>query len=239
MSNIYKTSGFANTDSKSYDVGLRSYMQRVYSLMALALFVTAAVSFFSAQSDSLMRAIHFSPLRWVVMFAPLIFVFVFYSKINNISANSAKNYLWIFSSLMGLSLSYIFLAYTGVSIVRTFLITSSMFGAMSFYGYVTKKDLSSWGSFLLMGLIGLIIASIVNIFLQSSAMDFAISFIGVIVFTGLTAYDTQKIKNIYYNIANNSDAATIQKFAIMGALNLYIDFINLFLMLLRFFGERR
>lgn len=226
------------SSSKTFDAGLRSYMQRVYNLMSLALFITAITAFITANVPAIFHTIHGSPLKWLVMFAPLAFVFFFSAKINSISANTAKNYLWIFSLLMGLSLSYIFVIYSAQSIARVFFITSIMFGSMSYYGYVTKKDLSSWGSFLIMGVIGIIIASIINIFLQSSAMDFAISFIGVIIFTALTAYDTQKIKNLYYQLSN-SDSSSIQKSAIMGALSLYMDFINLFIMLLRFFGERK
>ncbi len=238
MSSNYKTSSFSKVNNLSFDVGLRSYMQRVYAFMSMALFLTAAVSFFASQSSELMRTIHFTPLRWLVMFAPLGFVIFFGVKINSMSSNAAKNCLWGFSALMGLSLSYIFLAYTGISIIRIFLISACMFGATSFYGYVTKKDLTSFGSFLIMGLIGIIIASIVNIFMQSSALEFAISVIGVFVFLGLVAYDTQRAKNMYYQVAS-ADSATIQKSAIMNALSLYMDFINLFLMLLRLFGERR
>jgi len=238
MSNIYRTSSSSKVNSKSFDAGLRSHMQKIYSLMSLALFVTAAIAFFASKSTELMQFIHFTAFRWVVMLAPLAFVFIFASKIQSMSATAAKNCLWGFSALMGLSLSYILLAYTGVSVVRVFLITACMFGATSFYGYITKRDLTNFGSFLIMGLIGIIIASIVNIFMQSSALHFAISILGVIIFTGLAAYDTQKAKNMYYQVAS-SDAATIQKAAIMCALSLYMDFINLFIMLLRLIGERR
>jgi FtsH-binding integral membrane protein len=238
MSNTYRTSSFSKVNSTDFDAGLRSYMQRIYSLMSLALFVTAAVAFFTSQSAELMKFIHFTGFRWIVMFAPLVFVFIFAAKINSLSASAAKNCLWAFSALMGLSLSYILLAYTGLSVVRVFLITACMFGSTSLYGYVTKKDLTSFGSFLMMGLFGLIIASIINIFMQSSALHFAISILGVIIFTGLAAYDTQKAKNMYYQVAS-SDAASIQKTAIMCALSLYMDFINLFIMLLRLIGERR
>jgi uncharacterized protein len=229
-------SSFAS-NTASYDAGLRSYMQKVYNNMGIALAISGFVSFFVANSPALMQAIFGSPLKWVALLAPLGFVFFLGAKINKIPATTARNYLWIFSGLMGLSLAPIFLAYTGASIAKTFFITASVFGAMSLYGYTTKKDLSSWGSFLIMGLIGLIIASLVNLFLQSSALDFALSAIGVLIFTGLTAYDTQKIKTMYYQIANSSEA--ISKAATMGALSLYMDFINLFLMLLRFFGDRR
>jgi len=238
MSNIYRSSSFSTVNSKSSDAGLRSYMQRIYTLMSLALFITAIIAFFVSNNNELMRVIHATNLKWVVMLAPLGFVFIFASKIHSMSAAAAKNCLWAFSALMGLSLSYLLLVYTGHSVVRVFLITSCMFGVTSFYGYVTKKDLTGWGSFLMMGLIGVIIASIVNSFMQSSALDFAISIIGVIVFTGLTAYDTQKAKNMYYQVASG-DSSTIQKVAVMSALSLYMNFINLFIMLLRLFGDRR
>jgi hypothetical protein len=171
------------------------------------------------------------------MLAPLGFVFFFSYKLNSISAETAKTYLWIYSALMGVSLATIFVVYTGTSIARVFFITASTFGAMSLYGYSTKKDLSGFGSFLIMGLIGLMIASLVNIFLKSSAMEFALSVIGVFIFIGLTAYDTQRIKQSYYQFAGNDEM--VGKAAVMGALSLYMDFINLFIMMLRFFGDRR
>ena len=233
-----KTVSFASAASNvSYDASLRQYMVKIYNFMSIALAISGAIAFLVASSPALMQAIFGTPLAWVVMLAPLGFVFFFTYKLNSISAATAKSYLWIYSALMGLSLSTIFIAYTGASIARVFFITASTFGAMSLYGYSTKKDLTGMGSFLTMGLIGLIIASIVNIFLKSSAFEFAISAIGVLIFIGLTAYDTQRIKQNYYQFSGNDEATG--KMAVIGALNLYMDFINLFIMMLRFFGDRK
>jgi hypothetical protein len=229
-------SSFASTSSVSYDAGLREYMLKVYNNMGFALVISGLVSFFVSNSPGLMQAIFGTPLQWVVLLAPIGFVFFFGAKINKISASSAQNYLWIFSGLMGLSLAPLFTIYTGASIAKCFFITASLFGTMSLYGYTTKKDLTAMGSFLMMGLIGIILASLVNLFLKSSGLDFAVSILGVIIFTGLTAYDVQRIKSMYYNFADNE---SISKAATMGALSLYMDFINLFIMMLRFFGDRR
>ena len=177
-----------------------------------------------------------SPLMWVVMLAPLGFVFYLSARINTMSVSAAQTTFWIFSAIMGLSLSSILLVYTGMSVTRVFFICSATFGSMSIYGYTTKRDLTKLGSFLMMGLIGIIIASIVNIFMQSSMMYFVISILGVLIFVGLTAYDTQKIKNMY---AASDTGEIMGKKAVMGALTLYLDFINLFIMLLRLFGQRR
>ncbi|MEB2847609.1 BAX inhibitor (BI)-1/YccA family protein [Rhizobiales bacterium RZME27] len=221
------------------DQGLRSYMLKVYNLMALGLAITglAAYGTYTAalNSPAFAQAMYGSPLRWVVMLAPIALVFFLSFRIHKMSVSAAQTTFWIYAALMGLSLSSIFLVYTGQSIVQTFFVTAASFGALSLYGYSTKKDLSAMGSFLIMGLFGLIIASIVNIFLASSALGFAISAIGVLIFAGLTAYDTQKIKEMYYE---GNDAATTGRMAIMGALTLYLDFINLFLFLLRFMGNR-
>jgi hypothetical protein len=173
---------------------------------------------------------------WIVMLSPLGFVLALSFGINRMSPSMAQAVFWGFSAVMGLSLAHIFLSYTGTSIARVFFITSGTFAGMSLYGYTTKRDLTGLGSFMFMGLIGIIIASIVNMFLQSSAMHFVISVIGVLVFVGLTAYDTQKIKSMY---AESDGSETASKKAIMGALTLYLDFINLFMMLLRLFGDRR
>jgi FtsH-binding integral membrane protein len=181
------------------------------------------------------QAIYLSPLKWVVMLAPLAAVFFLSFRIQKMSASAAQTTFWVYAAIMGVSLSSIFLVFTGGSIARVFFITAASFGALSLYGYTTKKDLSGWGSFLFMGLIGIVIASIVNIFLASSAMQFAISVIGVLVFAGLTAYDTQQIKEMYYE--GDSSEVSIKK-SVMGALRLYLDFINLFLMLLQLFGNR-
>ncbi|MFP6742179.1 MAG: Bax inhibitor-1/YccA family protein [Alphaproteobacteria bacterium] len=217
------------------DEGLRSYMLRVYNYMGSALALTGIVAYLTANSPVMMNAIFGTPLMWVVMLAPLGLVFFLSAKIQTMSATAAQTTFWVFAVLMGMSLASIFVVYTGTSIARVFFITAGLFGTMSLYGYTTKRDLTGMGSFLMMGLIGIILASVVNWFLQSSALEFAISVIGVLVFVGLTAYDTQKIKEMY---AASDSAAVMSKKAIMGALRLYLDFINLFLMLLRLFGNR-
>jgi len=242
MSNFNnKTSFFssaaARTSSSTFDPALRDYMAKIYNLMAIALVISGAVAFLVANSPSLLHLIYSTPLRWVIMFAPLGFVIFINARINSISAQKAKTYLWIFAALMGASISWILVAYTSSSVARVFFITAAVFGSMSIYGYTTKKDLTSLGSFLFMGLIGIIIASVVNIFLHSSALHFAVSFIGVLIFVGFTAYDTQSIKRQFYALGGAGEAAN--KAAILGALRLYIDFINLFIMLLQFFGDRR
>jgi FtsH-binding integral membrane protein len=240
------TQARAQSQAVAYDAGLRSYMLRIYNFMASGLALTGIVALFTANSDAMQALLYAqnaqgqvgpSGLGWLVMFAPLGLVLWMSFGINRISASFAQGLFWAFSIVMGLSLSSIFLMYTGESIARTFFVTAGTFGAMSLYGYTTKKDLSGWGSFLIMGLIGLILASVVNIFLQSSALAFATSVIGVLIFVGLTAYDTQKIKAMYYQLGSSGEMAA--KMAIMGALNLYMDFINIFLHLLRFMGERR
>jgi FtsH-binding integral membrane protein len=221
------------------DQGLRSYMLKVYNYMGLGLVVTGLVAFFTSQwavaSEANFNLLYGSPLMWVVMLAPLGFVLVLSFGINKMSVGAAQITFWAFAAVMGLSLSSIFLVYTGGSIAKVFFITAATFGAMSLYGYTTKRDLTSVGNFAIMGLIGLIIASIVNIFLASSALDFAISIIGVLIFVALTAWDTQKIKESY-NVGHGAEV--LAKGAIMGALSLYLDFINLFMMLLRLFGNR-
>ena len=225
------------------DEGLRAYMLKVYNLMALGLAITGIAAFVTAQmaigSDGQLtafgQAIYMSPLKWLVILAPVGLVFFMSFRIHTMSVSAAQTTFWVYAALMGLSLSSIFMVYTGASIVQTFFVTAASFGALSLYGYTTKRDLSAMGSFLIMGLFGLIIASLVNIFLASSALEFAISVIGVLLFAGLTAYDTQTIKESYYE-ADGSDVAGRK--AIMGALQLYLDFINLFLFLLRFLGNR-
>tara|TARA_R110000744_G_scaffold108158_2_gene204924 strand:+ start:213 stop:956 length:744 start_codon:yes stop_codon:yes gene_type:complete len=224
------------------DEGLRSYMLRVYNLMAMGLAITGVAAFATSemaisggQLTSFGQLIFMSPLKWVVMLAPLAMVFFLSFRINKMSVSAAQTTFWIYSAMVGLSLASIFLVFTGESIVRTFFITAASFGALSLWGYTTKRDLTGMGSFLFMGLVGLIIASVVNIFLQSSAMQFAISAIGVLVFAGLTAYDTQQIKSMYYE-GDGSEVAGRK--AIMGALRLYLDFLNLFLFLLQFLGNR-
>ena len=217
------------------DEGLRAYMLKVYNYMASALLLSGVVAYTVAHVPALFNAIFGTPLQWVVIFAPLVMVIVFYAKIQKMSLTAAQTVFWAFATMMGASLATIFVIYTQTSIVRVFLITAITFGAMSLYGYTTKRDLTGMGSFLIMGLFGIIIASIVNMFIESTMLHWVISVIGVLVFVGLTAYDTQRIKEVYY--AGDS-AAVMGKKAIMGALSLYLDFLNLFLMLLRIFGGR-
>jgi len=231
------------------DEGLRSYMLKVYNYMASGILITGFISLILfklsvvttsdgsiAGLTGLGNALYNSSLMWVVMLAPLGVVFYMSYGIKNMSATKAQGTFWVFAALMGASLSSIFLIYTGASITRVFFITSGTFGAMSIYGYTTKKDLTKLGSFLMMGLFGIIIASIVNMFMKSTMMYYVISILGVLIFVGLTAYDTQKIKNMY--LASDSGEVMGKK-AVMGALTLYLDFINLFIMLLRLFGQRR
>ncbi len=217
------------------DEGLRSYMLGIYNYMGLALAITGITAFVVASTPALATAILGSPLAFVVMFAPIGFVMFLSFRINKMSASTAQITFWAFAVVMGLSLSAIFFQFTTASIARVFFITAATFGAMSLWGYTTKRDLSGWGSFLFMGLIGIVIAAIVNIFLVSSALQFAISVIGVLVFTGLTAYDTQRIKEDYYA---GDTGELVAKKSIMGALSLYLNFINLFIMMLQLFGNR-
>lgn len=218
------------------DAGLRDYMLRIYNYMSGGLAVTGAMAFAVSTSETAMQMIFGTGLVWIVMLSPLAFVLALTFGINRMSASVAQTVFWAFSAVMGLSLASIFITYTGASITRVFFITSGTFAAMSLYGYTTKRDLTGLGSFMFMGLIGIIIASVVNMFLQSTVMHFVISVLGVLVFVGLTAYDTQKIKNLY-QMADDAETAT--KKSVMGALTLYLDFINLFLILLRLFGQRR
>ena len=241
----------AGVRSAEIDEGLRAHMNKVYGTMSVGMIITAAAAWAFAGLATASEpaggevvlsqfgnAIYASPLRWLIMFAPLIMVFAFGAAINRISAAAAQLFFYTFAVLMGLSLSSIFIVYTGVSIGQTFLITAISFAGLSLWGYTTKKDISGWGSFLIMGVIGLIVASIVNIFLASSSIAFAISALGVLIFAGLTAYDTQRIKTDYIQHAQSMDGEWLAKSAIMGALNLYLDFINLFMFLLSFLGNR-
>ena len=209
-------------------------MLQVYNYMGLGLAITGLVAFLVAATPALYVPIFTTPLKWVVMLAPLGFVFFLGARIQTMSVSAAQLTFWVFAAVMGLSMASIFLVFTGASIARVFFITAATFGAMSLYGYTTKRDLSGWGSFLFMGLIGIIIA-IAGQHLPGAAppLQFAISVIGVLVFTGLTAYDTQRIKEMYYEL-DAADVATRK--AIMGALSLYLNFINLFMMLLQLFG---
>ncbi len=236
----------ARAGAADIDAGLRSYMLSVYNYMAGGLAITGVVAYLTyvmsvvetpqgLMLTSFGNAIYNSPLQWVIMLAPLGMVFLLSFRVHKMSVGAAQLSFWAFATLMGLSLSSIFLVYTGASIFQVFLITAAAFGSLSLWGYTTKKDISGWGSFLFMGLIGIILASLVNIFVGSSALQFAISVIGVLVFAGLTAYDTQQIKEMYYV---GDDGTVAGRKAIMGALRLYLDFINLFIMLLSLFGNR-
>lgn len=250
----YRTINSTQADA-SIDMGLRSYMLGVYNTMAIGLVVTAiaayAIASVATTTDASMAVaqmrngimltqigatFYTSPFAYVIMFAPLIAVFFMSFKINTLSTSTARLLFFGFAALVGLSISSIILRYTAGSIAQTFLISAASFGALSLYGYTTKRDLTGMGSFLFMGLIGILLASVVNVFLGSSALQFAISFIGVLVFAGLTAYDTQRIKLMYYEA---DDSETQGRKIIMGALNLYLDFINMFMFLLQFLGSNR
>lgn len=220
----------------AFDAGLRSYMLSVYNYMASGVLLTGIVAMLFAQSG-LAYQILAGPgiLKYVIMFAPLAFILVLSFGINRLSTTATQAIYWVYAAVMGLSLASIFLVYTGTSIAQTFFATAAAFAGLSLYGYTTKKDLSGFGTFLIMGLVGLIVASVINIFLQSSTFDLVISFVGVLLFAGLTAYDTQKIKSMYQYVAGTEMAG---KSVVMGALSLYLDFINMFLFLLRFMGSR-
>jgi FtsH-binding integral membrane protein len=236
----YRTVSRTGAEVAGIDAGLRQYMLRIYNYMAGGVALTGIVAYVFSNmvmnSPELANAVYGSPIKWVIIFAPLGFALFFGMRIQTMAASTAQMLFWAFAAIMGLSMASIFLVYTQESIARTFFISAGMFGAMSLYGYTTKRDLTGWGSFLFMGVIGLILASIVNIFMGSSALGFAISVIGVLVFTGLTAYDTQKIKEMY---SEHDEGGTMTKKAIIGAFNLYLDFINLFVMLLRLTGTVR
>ena len=238
------TSAYPTRTGAAVDEGLRSYMLGVYNYMAAGVALTGVAAYLTSvmavgadgQLTSFGTAIYGSALKYVVMLAPLAFVFFLSFRIEKMSVGAAQLTFWLFAAVMGVSLSSIFLVFTNTSIAQIFFITAAMFGALSLWGYTTKRDISGWGSFLFMGLIGIILASIVNIFLQSTGLQFAISVIGVLVFAGLTAYDTQRIKDTYFMVAGNAEA--MGRSAIMGALALYLDFINMFMMLLNLFGNR-
>ncbi|WP_417456000.1 Bax inhibitor-1/YccA family protein [Kordiimonas sp.] len=231
----YSTYGASTTQTAEFDEGLRAYMLKVYNYMASGVLLTGIVAMFVGNSPAMLNAIYGTGLHWIVMLAPLAFIMVMSFGINKLSSGALQMIFWAFAATMGVSMAWIFTAYTGTSIARTFFITAATFGALSLYGYTTKKSLSGMGTFLFMGLIGLIIASIVNIFLGSTMLQFVISVVGVLVFAGLTAYDTQRIKESYYMMATGEAVA---KGAIMGAVALYLDFVNLFMMLLQFLGNR-
>jgi len=230
--------GASGARATEIDAGLRAHMNKVYGTMSVGLLLTAGMAWAIGTNDAMVAAIFGTPVKWLVMFAPLIMIFAFGAVINKLSAAGAQLFFYAFSALMGLSISYIFAAYTSLSIAQVFLITSISFAGLSLWGYTTQKDISGWGSFLIMGVIGLIVAMIVNIFLGSPAIMFAISVLGVLIFAGLTAYDTQRIKTDYIAHAQSMDQEWLGKAAIMGALSLYLNFINMFMMLLSLFGNR-
>ena len=257
MADVNSIRSAAGSRVAAIDEGLRAHMNKVYGTMSIGMLITFAaawaISGLSVTSDpsaavaqlsqdkyltQLGYALYASPLKWVVMFAPLAFVFGFSAMINKMSAATAQVVFYAFAAVMGISISSIFLVFTGYSIAQVFLITSIAFAGLSLWGYTTKKDISGWGSFLIMGVIGILVASIINIFLASPAIYFAISILGVLIFAGLTAYDTQNIKNTYLAHAHNGDSEWLGKAAIMGALNLYLDFINMFMFLLQLMGNR-
>jgi uncharacterized protein len=246
----YATARGVGTDrAAAYDMGLRSHMIRVYNYMASGVALTGIVAWFTYQMAVVTNAsgaiagltpfgqtLFGSPLKWVLILAPLGLVFFLSFRIQNLQASTAKLLFFVYAGLMGVSLATIFMVYTQTSITRVFFISAATFGALSLYGYTTQRSLDGMGSFLIMGLFGLIIASLVNIFLKSSGLDWALSVVGVLIFAGLTAWDTQKIKEFY----DPQDDGTITgRKAIMGALSLYLDFINMFMMMLRLFGDRR
>jgi FtsH-binding integral membrane protein len=221
--------------SAEFDAGLRSYMLSIYNYMASAVLVTGVVAMLFAQSG-LAEQVLVTPLRWVIMFAPLAFVMVLSFGINRLSTGTAQALYWAFAVVMGLSMSSIFLVYTGTSIAQAFFAAAAAFAGLSLYGYTTKRDLSAFGTFLIMGVVGILVASLLNLWLQSTALALAVSILGVLIFAGLTAYDTQKLKSMYAYVAGTDQMG---KTVIMGALNLYLDFINMFMFLLRLFGDRR
>lgn len=242
---MYNRTGVAS--QAEIDEGLRSYMLKVYNYMTVGMLLTAVVALAVTQVPAISQIFYatlevggrtytqLTILGWIALFAPMVMVFFLAARINKMSASAAQTTFWVYAGLVGLSLAPILVVYTGVSVAKVFFMTAGMFGAMSLYGYTTKRDLSKMGSFLMMGLIGIIIAMVVNIFLQSSALSFAISVIGVLIFVGLTAFDTQKIKEMYNQL---DDSEVMGKKAIMGALTLYLDFLNMFIFMLMLFGNR-
>lgn len=247
----------AGTRAAQIDEGLRAHMNKIYATMSIGMLITFAaawaISGLAVTSDpsqaagqigenqyltGLGAALYMSPLKWVVMLAPLAFIFGLSASIDRMSAATAQTVFYAFAAVMGVSISSIFLVFSGFSIAQIFLVTSIAFASLSLWGYTTKKDISGWGSFLIMGVIGLVVASIVNIWLASPAIMFAVSAIGVLIFAGLTAYDTQNIKNTYLAHAQHGDKEWMEKSGIMGALSLYLNFINMFMMLLSLFGNR-
>ncbi len=242
----------AGVQSADIDAGLRAHMNKVYGLMSVAMFITGIVAYFVGSdlalaskglptqilSYGMIETMFTSPVRYIIMFAPLAVVFGFSAMLNRMSMGTAQIVFWAFSALMGLSISWIFSVYTGMSIATIFFATAIMFSSISIWGYTTQKDISGWGSFLFMGLIGIIVASVINFWIGSAAIMFAVNIIGILVFAGLTAYDTQNIKNTYLAHAHHGDTEWLGKSAIMGALSLYLNFLNMFMMMLSLFGSR-
>ena len=242
----YRTidAGRVGTRGAVIDEGLRAHMNKVYGTMSVGMLVTAGVAWAVGSSDVLLQLfrdpVTMRPniLGWVAMFLPLLMSFGFGAALNRMSAAGVQTYFYVFAAAMGLSISWIFAVFTGISIAQTFLVTAIAFAGLSLWGYTTKRDISGWGSFLIMGLIGLIVASIINIFLGSPALHFAVTIIGLLIFAGLTAFDTQRIKTDYIAHAHAMDSDWLAKSAIMGAVNLYMSFINMFMFLLQFLGNR-
>lgn len=242
-----RTAARTTARTAELDAGLRKHMLGIYNYMASGVLLTGIVAYLvftmavvqgpggQMALTQFGQAIYLSPLKWVLMLSPLAFILVLSFGLQRLSTSATQGLFWAFCALMGASISSIFLAYTGVSIARVFFITAASFAGLSLYGYTTKRDLSGMRSFLVMGLIGIIIASLVNLFIASSALQFAVSVIGVLVFAGFTAYDTQRIKSEYYH---GYDAAVMAKKSIMDALSLYLSFVNMFLLLLHLFGSR-
>jgi FtsH-binding integral membrane protein len=226
----------STTSVPEYDMGLRTFLLGVFNNMTIALFISGIVSAYVGLSPDIAAVIWGTPFKWAAIFAPLAFVFLFSYMASSMSSSTARIMLFCFAGLMGLSMSSIFLVFKLGSIAQVFFISGATFGATALWGYTTKRDLSGMGSFLMMGAIGLLIAGIVNLFLQSSVMAFAISSIGVLIFVGFTAYDMQSIKQQYYDL---NDDEEIRKAGIFGALNLYMDFVNIFLNLLQLLGEKK
>jgi len=257
MADLNTIRSAAGRSAAQIDAGLRAHMNKVYGTMSVGMLITAlaawAISGLATTTDQASAAaqmangqyltnfgalIYTTPLKWVIMFAPLLMIFGFGAVMQRASAQATQLFFFLFATLIGLSLSSIFIFYTSFSIVQTFLVTAIAFAGLSLWGYTTKKDISGWGSFLIMGVIGLLVAMIVNIFLASSAIMFAISALGVLIFAGLTAYDTQHIKNQYLQHAAHGDQDWLDKSAIHGALSLYLDFLNMFQFLLMFMGQQ-
>lgn len=241
------------TRTADVDAGLQAHMNKVYGLMSVAMVVTGIIAFLVGSdlnaamngqetrilSYGMIETLFTTPLRYVIMFAPLAMVFMFGAAVNKMSQAGAQMFFYVFAALMGLSISWIFAVYTGFSIAQIFFVTAIAFASLSLWGYTTKKDISGWGSFLIMGVVGILVASIVNIWLQSEAIMFAVSSLGVLIFAGLTAYDTQSIKNQYLQVRMHPNGeAVAEKMAVHGALRLYLDFINMFMFLLQLFGNR-